>query len=75
MATIQARVSKDEKQFIDNYVAATNISLSQLVRDAVIEKIENEVDVELYKKAMAEHNKRPQDVTPFEDYLKELADE
>ena len=40
-----------------------NISLSDLIRNAVIEKIEDEYDLECYKKAMQEYEKNPTNYT------------
>ena len=36
-----------------------NISLSDLVRNAVLEKIEDEYDLQCYEKAIAEYKKNP----------------
>ena len=48
-----------------------NISLSDLIRNAVIEKIENEYDLECYKKAMADYKKNPKTYT-IEEVKEEL---
>ena len=40
-----------------------NISVSDLVRKAIIEKIEDEYDLECYEKAIKEYNKNPKTYT------------
>ena len=75
MAIIRARVSKADKKFIDDYLKATNISLSQLVRDSVIATIEDEIDENIYDQAMKEYEENPNDIIPFEDYVKGLLNE
>ena len=41
-----------DTKFIKAYAEMNNISLVALIRDAVIEKIEDEYDLECYKKAL-----------------------
>ena len=47
-----------------------NISLSYLIRNAVLEKIEDEYDLECYEKAIKEYKKNPKTYT-----LKEVKEE
>ena len=47
-----------------------NISLSDLIRNAVLEKIEDEYDLESYNKAMEEYKKNPKKYT-----MKEVKEE
>ncbi len=56
--TIQARVKVEEKKIIDNYAKMNNISVSDFIRNTLLEKIEDEIDLEIYKKEMAKHNKK-----------------
>ena len=55
--TISVRLSDKDTELIKAYADMNNISLSDLVRNAVIEKIEDEYDLECYKKAMEEYRK------------------
>ena len=48
-----------------------NISLSELVRNAVIEKIEDEYDLKAYYEAIEEYNKNPKTYT-LDEVEKEL---
>ena len=47
------------------------ISLSDLIRNAVLEKIENEYDLESYNKAIEEYRKNPKTYT-LEEVKEEL---
>ena len=59
MAIIQARISGEEESLVMQYVKVKNISISDLIREAVMEKIEDEIDLKLYEEAMAEFRKKP----------------
>lgn len=50
MATISLRVNADDEKIIKEYAKSKNISVSALLRDAVFEKIEDEIDLNLYKR-------------------------
>lgn len=73
MATISLRVNADDEKIIKEYAKLKNISVSTLLRDAVFEKIEDEIDLNLYKQAMQEHQENPDSIS-FEKMLEELAD-
>ena len=57
--TISVRLNDKDTELIKAYAKMNNISLSELIRNAVIEKIEDEYDLECYKKAMQEYEKNP----------------
>ena len=61
--TISVRLSDKDTELIKAYADMNNISLSDLVRNAVLEKIEDEYDLECYKKAMEEYKKNPKTYT------------
>lgn len=69
--TVSVRLNKDDEKLIKTYADMNNISLSDLIRNAVIEKIENEYDLECYKKAMADYKKNPKTYT-IEEVKEEL---
>ena len=73
MTVVSLRIDNQEDQLIKEYAKANNISVSALFRNAVLEKIEDEIDLNLYNQAMSEHKENPQSIS-FEDMLKELAD-
>ena len=56
---------------IKAYAKINNISLSDLIRNAVLEKIEDEYDLECYNKAIEEYRKNPKTYT-MEEVKKEL---
>lgn len=57
--TISVRLSDKDTDLIKTYAEMNNISLSDLIRNAVIEKIEDEYDLESYNKAMKEYKENP----------------
>ena len=68
--TISVRLSDRDTELIKAYADINNISLSDLIRSAVLEKIENEYDLESYNKAIEEYRKNPKTYT-----LKEVKEE
>lgn len=69
--TISVRLSDKDTELIKAYAEMNNISLSDLIRNAVLEKIEDEYDLECYKKAMEDYKKNPKIYT-MEEVKKEL---
>ena len=61
--TISVRLSDKDTELIKAYADVNNISLSDLIRNAVLEKIEDEYDLECYNKAMEEYKKDPKTYT------------
>ncbi len=57
--TISVRLNEEDTKLVKTYAELNDISLSDLIRNAVIEKIENEYDLETYKKAIEEYKKNP----------------
>lgn len=57
--TISVRLSDKDTELIKAYAGMNNISLSDLIRNAVIEKIEDEYDLKSYNKAIEEYRKNP----------------
>ena len=69
--TISVRLSDKDTELIKAYANMNNISLSDLVRIAVLEKIEDEYDLKSYYEAMKEYNKNPKTYT-MDEVKKEL---
>ena len=61
--TISVRLSDKDMELIKTYAKINNISLSDLIRNAVMEKIEDEYDLEYYKKAIEEYKDNPKTYT------------
>ena len=69
--TISVRLNKNDEKLIKAYAEMNNISLSDLIRNAVIEKIEDEYDLKCYYEALEEYKKNPKTYT-MKEIKKEL---
>jgi len=68
MGTITLRLREDEERLIKEYAKAKNITVSALFRDTVLEKIEDEIDLERYHAAMKQHLENHQSLA-FEEMV------
>lgn len=57
--TISLRLSDKDTQLIKKYAEMNHLSVSELIRQAVIERIETEYDLETFEKAMTEYQNDP----------------
>ena len=57
--TISVRLNDKEMELIRAYAEMNGISLSDLVRKSILEKIEDEYDLKCYNEAMEEYKKNP----------------
>lgn len=57
--TVSVRLNDKDTKLIKAYADMNNISISDLIRNAVIEKIEDEYDLKCYYQAMEEYKKNP----------------
>lgn len=69
--TVSVRLNEDDERLIKSYAKMNNMSLSDLIRKAIIEKIEDEYDLECYEKAIKEYKENPKTYT-MEEAKKEL---
>ena len=69
--TISVRLNEKDTKLIQTYAKMHNISLSDLIRNAVLEKIENEYDLDCYNQAIEEYKKNPKTYS-MEEIKKEL---
>ena len=69
--TISLRLSEEDTKLIKDYAKVNNMSVSDLIRQAVIEKIEDEIDLAAYNKAVEAYKKNPKTYT-LEEVEKEL---
>lgn len=53
--TISLRLSDDDTMLIKKYAEINKMSVSDLIRQSVLERIENEYDLEMFDKALAEY--------------------
>ena len=68
---LSVRMSQEEEKLIKEFAATYNVSVSSLIRTAVFEKIEDEIDIDLYDKAMADHLDKDESIS-FEEMASEL---
>ena len=68
---LSLRIKEEEEEYIRTYAKVNNISVSELIRTAVLEKIEDECDLKEYNKAMKEYNKNSKTYT-IDEVEKEL---
>lgn len=71
MSTISIRLNDEDSMLIKKYAELNNISISELVRQAVMERIEDEYDLKCYEKAVEEFKNNPKTHT-LEEVEKEL---
>lgn len=57
--TVSLRLSQEDTELFKSYAAMNNVTLSELFRNAVMEKIEDEFDLKAYEAAMAEYKANP----------------
>jgi len=69
--TISVRLNDEDSKLMKTYAEMNNMSLSDLIRDAVIEKIEDEYDLKCYEKAIEEYKANPKTYT-LDEVKKEL---
>lgn len=69
--SISIRLSDEESKIIKAYADINNISLSELIRISVLEKIEDEYDLKCYNKAIKEYKNNPITYT-LDEVKKEL---
>ena len=56
---ISLRLNEDESALIKAYAAMKNLSVSELIRKTMLEKIEDEYDLKSYEESMAAYKKNP----------------
>ncbi len=57
--TISLRLSDEDTMIIKKYAELNRLSVSDLIRQSVMERIESEYDLEIFDKAMAEYKNNP----------------
>lgn len=69
MANFSLRVNERDSKLIRDYAKLKNMSISDLMRNALIEKIEDEIDLENFDRVLASMEK----IHSLEDIKKELS--
>ena len=57
--TISLRLNEEDSLLIKKYAQLNKMSVSDLIRQTVMERIEEDYDKELFAKALEEYNKDP----------------
>lgn len=57
--TISLRLNDEDALLIKKYAEFNNLSVSDLIRQTIMERIENEYDLALFAEAMAEYKNDP----------------
>ena len=68
---ISIRMTEEEKQLADAYARLNGISLSEAIKRAYFQKIEDEYDIALADAALKEYEKNPKTYN-LEELMKEL---
>lgn len=68
--SISLYLNEEESLLIKNYADLKGVSVSEFIRNSVLEKIEDEIDLEIYKQAMIDHRTNP--VTYTYDEVEEM---
>ncbi len=61
--TVSVRLNEKDGKLIKEYAKMNNISLSDLIRNAIMEKIDNEYDLQYYYEAMEQYRQNPKTYT------------
>lgn len=69
--TISLRLTQSESELIKAYADMHGVTVSELLRKSVLERIEDEHDLKAYEAAMAEYRRNPITYS-FEDVEREL---
>ena len=67
--TISLRLSEKDAMLFKRYAELKNLTMTELVRQSVMEHIEDELDLQAYEEAMAEYKANP--VTYTHDEVRE----
>ena len=68
---VSIRMTEEEKQLADAYAKLNGVSLSEAIKKAYFDKIEEEYDIALADAAMREYKKNPKTYT-LDELMKEL---
>ncbi len=71
MSTVTFRVTDDEKAFIQSMAELNGLSLSELARTKLLESLEDQIDINLYEKAMKAHKVKDESIS-HQEMLREL---
>lgn len=65
------RFSPDEEALIESYKQLTGMTVSEIIRTFTIERIEDELDADIIRRALAEYREDPETYS-FDEEMKRL---
>lgn len=71
--TISLRLNNSDSEIIKAYAEMKGLSISEFVRRAVLEHIEDEFDLKAYESALSEYKKNPVTYS-LDEVIKEIND-
>lgn len=71
MSVISIRFNSEEENVIKNYAKSKGFSISQLIKETLMEKIEEEYDLEVCKEYLEAKEEGTLVTIPFEEAIKE----
>lgn len=71
MSTITVRLNKEEEELFKGYAALVGQNISTLLKKALINAIEDELDLKTFEVSYEEYMKDPETIS-HEDFKKEL---
>ena len=71
MSVISVRFNSEEENVIKNYAKSKGFSISQLIKETLMEKIEEEYDLEVCKEYLKAKEEGTLVTIPFEEATKE----
>lgn len=72
MSTISLRLSNDEELLIKNYIKVNNLSLSEFIRNTILDKIEDDLQINEERILKAWEEAKKEKGIPFEEVVKGL---
>lgn len=70
--TVSVRLNDNDAMLFRKYADMNGLSMSELVRRSVMERIENDFDMKCYEKAMKEYRENPNETYTLDEVEKEL---
>ena len=66
------RFSPEEEELIESYRQLTGMTISEIIRSSTIERIEDEMDTEIIRRALAEYRENPRTFS-FDEEMERLS--
>ena len=63
--------SPEEEALIESYRQLTGMTISEIIRSSTIQRIEDELDIDIIREALSEYRSNPKTFT-FEEEMKRL---